>query len=162
MKLPPICATLLLAALAAKAAETTVPITVVNYSKLPVHATAITLDADKLCRQLGLAAGSPLVVRKSDGTALPLLRDVEAGQPVVRVLAALTPQAKLELAAAGAAQWSAAPVATAKENGELNNGVVCFVPAAKGWQFGFAAVSARLIEDGNRIADASAMATKII
>ena len=131
------------------AAETTVPVTIVNYSKLPVHATAVTLDADRLCRQLGLAVGSPLVVRKSDGTALPLLRDVEAGQPVVRVLAALTPQSKLELVVAGAAQWSATPVATAKENGELNNGVVRFVSAAKGWQFGFVAERARLIEDGN-------------
>jgi hypothetical protein len=149
LPLPLTCAGLLLAALAASAAATTVPITFVNYSMLPVHATAITLDADKLCRQLGIAAGSPLVVRKSDGVALPLVRDVEEGKPVVRVLAALPPQSKLELVAAGAAQWSAAPVATAQANGELNNGVVCFVPTAKGWQFGFAAERARLIEDGN-------------
>ena len=130
-------------------AEKTVPVTLVNYAKLPVHATAITLDADQLCRQLGVGTGTPLVVRKSDGTALPLLRDVVEGKPVVRVLASLPPQSKLELVAAGTAQWSATPVATAAANGELNNGIVRFVPTAKGWHFGFAAERARLIEDGN-------------
>lgn len=131
------------------AAETSVPVTVVNYSKWPVHATAIALDADGLCRQLGAPAGTPLTVRKQDGTTLPLLRDTEAGQPVVRVLVALPPQARLDLVAERAAQWSTTPVATAAANGELNNGVVRFAPTPKGWQFSFAADRARLIEDGN-------------
>ena len=131
-----------------RAAETTVPVTVVNYSKWPVHATAITLNADQLCRRLGAAAGTPLAVRRQDGAVLPLLRDVEAGAPVVRVLAALPPLTRLDLVAERAAQWNATPVATASTNGALDNGIVHFAPAARGWQFGLAADHARLIEDG--------------
>ncbi len=130
--------------LAAGAQQT---ITLVNYAPVPVHATAVTLDADGLCAKLGVPAGSPLAISKADGTALPLVRDTEEGKAVVRVCAALPPQSRLELVARRAAQWSTTPVATAQASGELGNGVVRFVPTAKGWQFGFAAGRARLIED---------------
>jgi hypothetical protein len=140
-----ITAVCLLALVGLKAADT-VPVVLVNYAPLPVHATAVALDADALCARLGAPAGSPLAIGKADGTALPLLRDVENGKAVVRVIAALAPQSRLELAARRSAQWSTTPVAAAKDNGELNNGVVQFVPGAKGWQFGFAAEHTRLIE----------------
>jgi hypothetical protein len=132
------------------AAEMTIPIALVNCSKLPVHAAALTLDEQALTRKLGLAEGAPLIVRTLDGKALPLLHDEEDGKPVVRVLVSLPPQARLDLVAGRAAQWSATPLPTATANGALDNGIVHCAPSARGWQFAFAAERARLIEDGAR------------
>jgi hypothetical protein len=40
--------------------ESAVPITAINYSNLPVYATALTLDHDAICSKLGVKPGYPM------------------------------------------------------------------------------------------------------
>ena len=46
--------------------DATLPITVINYSALPVHAAVIALDEDEICAKLGLPTGVPLRVGTGD------------------------------------------------------------------------------------------------
>jgi hypothetical protein len=58
--------------------ESALPLTIVNYSRLPVYATAVTLDEKDIAGRLGLPAGTPLRVRSADkAAAIPLTRGTE-------------------------------------------------------------------------------------
>jgi hypothetical protein len=117
-----------------------VPVALVNYSKLPVHATAITLD-EQLFR-------GPVRVRRADNAALiPLVRGLEDGRAVLRLFVSLPPASRLDLVAEPAERWSESRLAEAKPE-KLRNGVVRVEFGKKGWRFGFEADKATLIEDG--------------
>jgi hypothetical protein len=104
--------------------EGTLPITVMNYTGLPVHATAIALDEQTIGAKLGLPPGSPFRVRSSDtGTSIPLSRGTENGRPVIWLHVALPPTSRLDLVAERAERWPQPPTVEAKPN-LLRNGVV--------------------------------------
>ncbi len=106
-----------------------VPISIVNYSKLPVHATAVPLDL-----------GGPVRVRRTDnGASLPVTRD--------GLFVSLPPLGRLELVAERTDRWPEDQLIRATTN-SIRNGVVRFALGKKGWTFGFDADNATLIEDG--------------
>ena len=130
------------------AAAPTVPITVANYTDLPVHATALALDHRALCDKLGLPAGTPLAVRDAtDGGTLRVAPVEEDGARVVRCLVSLAPRSRLDLVVARAEAWPAdtwthaecTPDAT---RGLLANGVIRWTPSPRGWSLGFDTPSA--------------------
>lgn len=112
------------------------PITVINYSRLPVHATSVALDATLL--------GGPVVVRRADTGALVPIVHEDARD---RIYVSLPPTARLDLIAERTKQWPQVSLAEAKPDG-LRNGVVRMLLGKKGWQLGFDADKAALIEDG--------------
>jgi len=137
----------------------TLPITIVNYSKLPVYATAITLDEAQIDSRLGLAAGSPLrVATAHGGTAIPLSRAIQDGRPVLQLYVSLAAAARLDLTAASADTWPAFDrnVATGEltkapdsklaafsdgvhvVDGQIANGVLSVRIDKSGWNLGFA------------------------
>lgn len=140
-------------------APSCVPVTIVNYSALPVYATAITLDAHALCGKLGVPAGTPLRVRCADGAnTIPLSRGTDGERPVIRLYVALPPASRLDLIAERADAWQDATVAEARCEkkrfpepkagatpgglqsavvGELRNGVVRVALDEAGWDLGF-------------------------
>lgn len=120
--------------------EERVAITLANYSKLPVHAAAVSLD-EQLFR-------GPVRVRRADNAAaIPLARGVEDGRAVVRLFVKMPPTSRLDLVAERTEGWSESRMAEAKP-GMLRNSVVRVEFGKKGWRFGFDADKAALIEDG--------------
>lgn len=114
-----------------------VPISVVNYSRLPVHATAIALD-EKLF-------GGPVCVRRAgDAVAIPMSHN----GTVVRLFVSLPPTARLDLVANRLDRWptNALPVDATPES--LRNGLVRVAFGKRGWDFGLDAEKANLIENG--------------
>ena len=115
----------------------TLPITVINYSALPVHATAIALDEQAICSKLGLPAGTPLRVRTGDKASnISLNRGSEDGRPIVWLYVSLPPSSRLDLVAEGAERWPDGPALETKPDA-LRNGVVRVTFEKKGWKFGF-------------------------
>ena len=83
------------------------PITLINYSPLPVHATAVAFD-EKL-------ASGPVRVRRADNAAeVALARGVEDGRAVLRLLVSLPPASRLDLVAKPAERWSESQLVKAK------------------------------------------------
>ena len=137
-------AALLAACCAAAQAGAAVPVTVVNYSRMPVYATAIALDEKDLCGRLGLPEGTPLRVRTANAApAIPIARGTEDGRPVMRLYVSLAPTSRLDLVAERAERWQEAKVAEAACNpadasGAIANGVLCVTFGKKGWDLAFA------------------------
>ena len=123
-----ICALCLLATALAAHAKDRIPITIVNYSKLPVYATTVPLDL-----------GGPVSVRRADnGASVPVSRD--------GLFVSLPASSRLELVAERVEQSPEGGLVQATTNA-IRNGVVRFAFAKKGWKFGFDADNAGLIED---------------
>ena len=121
-------------------ADDGLPISIVNYSRLPVHAAAVTLDG-QLFRE-------PVSVRHAENVVLiPLARDMQDGRAVVRLFVSLPPLSRLDLVAETAERWQEKQVVEAKSE-LLRNGVVRVEFGKKGWKFDFDAPKAALIEDG--------------
>jgi hypothetical protein len=140
MKLPVKLVSLLFAAGTAAFAGDPTPITLVNYSKLPVHATAVSLSEELL--------GGPVSVRRVDNAArVPAARGTEEGRPVLRLFVSLPPSSRLNLTAEPTERWSESQLVEAKP-GMIRNGVVKAEFGQKGWRFGFDAERAMLVEDG--------------
>ena len=131
-------------------AEQDVAITVVNYSRLPVHSTAVSISEKDLCDRLGFPAGTPLRVRAAGGTAdVPINRSVEDGRPVVRLHVALPPESRLNLSVRRADRWPVEPLASAccekvpgaggaaQLSGEMTNGLLRVTFAKGGWSLSF-------------------------
>jgi len=121
-----------------------VPIAVVNYSRLPVYATAIALDEADLCVRLGLPAGTPLRVRAANTVqATPIARGTEDGRAVLRLYVSLPPSTRLDLVAERAERWQdtkGLAVATCDEaagTGALANGLLRVAFGKKGWNLAF-------------------------
>lgn len=109
--------------------EDQVPVTIVNYSKLPVYAAAVPLDL-----------GGPVRVRRADnGTSIPVTRD--------GIFVSLPASSRLELVAERVDRWPDDQSVQATTN-SIRNGVVRVAFGKKGWKFGFDADNATLIEDG--------------
>lgn len=129
--------------LSAARAFAAVPITVVNYSKLPVYATAIAIDEAELCAKLGLPAGSPFHVRQATGQGeLPLTRAVEDGRAVLRLYLSLAPLSRLDLIAEPGAPWPESQVVQAScdpasASGAIANGILGMRFDPKGWRLAF-------------------------
>ena len=131
----------------ATAQETAVPMTVVNYAQFPVHAAAVVLEEKLLCDKLKVPPGTPLQVRSpGPGKVLPLTRTTQNGQPVICLHLSLAPGAQLDLVAERAPRWPENQLVKAKP-GLLRNGVVRMALEKKGWNFGFDAERATLVED---------------
>ena len=111
-------------------------ITLVNYAALPVHATAITLDAKRLV--------GPVLVRRADNGAPVPLTHSAAG---VSLYVSLPPTSRIDLVAERTDKWAESNVVEAKGD-ELENGVLRFSIGKKGWRLAFAQEKATLIEDG--------------
>ena len=100
------------------------PVALVNYSKLPVHATAIALD-EQLFR-------GPVRLRRADNAAeIPLARRLENGRAVLRLFVSLPPASRLDLIAEPAERWPERQLAEAKPD-MLRNGVVRVEVGKKG------------------------------
>jgi len=128
--------------------ETAIPITVVNYTSLPVYATAIPLDEQDLVAKLGVSSGTPLQVRSRDQqTKVFVAPGKNDGRSVLWLYVSMPPASRLDLVAARAERWPGAPPIEAKQD-LLRNGVARVAFAKKGWQFGFDAEKAAVIEDG--------------
>ena len=128
--------------------DASLPITVINYSALPVHATAIALDEDEIRAKLGLPTGVPLRVGTGDKeSSVPLARGTENGRPVIWLYVSLPPSSRLDLVAERVERWPDCQVVEAKPDA-IRNGVVRVTFGKKGWKFGFDADNATLIEDG--------------
>ena len=85
------------------AAETGLPISLVNYSRQPVLAAAVTLDEKELDAKLGLPEGTPLAVHGGAGpAAAPIGRGADDGRAVVRLYVSPPPQSRLDLLARSA------------------------------------------------------------
>jgi len=131
---------IVLALLPRPALAVAVPISLVNYSKLPVHAAAVALDEQ-------LFPGPVRVRRADNGTNVPLERATEQGRVVVRLLVNVPPSSRVELVAEPAPQWPESRLVEASPE-TLRNGVVRVDFGAKGWRFGFDADKAALVENG--------------
>lgn len=131
---------ILLLAVTAALADDKLTISLVNYSKLPVHATAATLDEQ-------LLRGPVRVGQAGNSAPVPLARGMEDGRAVVRLFVSLPPSSRLDLVAETAERWQEKQVVEAKPE-LLRNGVVRAEFGKKGWRFGFDAAKATLIEDG--------------
>jgi hypothetical protein len=127
------------------------PVTVVNYSNLPVHATAVPLDHHLLCRKPGVPDGTPLRARADDGkTSVPLACGSENGMPTVRLFVSLPARTRLQLAIEAASAWENSPPVEAKPD-LIRNGVVRVSFAPEGWELAFdagPATNMALIRDG--------------
>ncbi len=151
----------------AAADEKSLPITVANYSKLPVHATAIAMDEKDICSKLGLAAGSPFQVCGADGKAMPMSHGTENGRAVAWVYLAMAPSSRLDLMAKKADRWPdamaqakcekvkapAAKGAASDEDpfaplGEMSNGVVRMTIDKGGWNLAFDAPADSVAKPG--------------
>ncbi len=150
---------LCLAATPCPAAESkaALPLTIVNYSRLPVHATAVTLDEKDIAGKLGLPDGTPLHVRSADKAAtIPLTRGTEEGRPVIRLYVSLRPSSRLDLVAERAEQWPEDKVtmATCEPSGAsaaMKNGVLRVTFGKTGWNLAFDAAETEktfLVQDG--------------
>lgn len=147
----------LLAATLPLRAATAVPVTVANYSGMPVHATAIELDAGSLAAKLGLPPDAPIEIRGADGRAVPAEPGTQDGRPVLRIHLSMPPVSRRDLVAVGSnrprpnqplAQASCAPDGS---RGELRNGIVNFTLEKKGWGLAFEVPGTNkpaLIKDG--------------
>lgn len=121
-----------------------VPISVSNHSKFPVYATAVSLDQQSLCTQLGVPLGTPVsFVDAQSGRALPVLPGIEEGRQVARLYASLEPRSSLKLEARPAKVWSAPGEVLKAEydpstgSGQLRNGVLAVRFSKEGWSLGF-------------------------
>lgn len=137
----------------AVAQEKSLPITVVNYSRLPVHSTAVALDEKSICDKLGLADGMAFGVYAADGKAMTLTRGMDNGRPTVWLHLAIAPASRLDLAAKKTDRWPAPPVQATCEKanipagksqgptiapqGEMTNGVVRMTIDKGGWSLAF-------------------------
>ena len=119
------------------------PISVVNYTELPVHVTAVTFDHARLCEKLGLPAGTPIAIHAAgDRRPLPVALGTQDGRPVVRCFVSLKMRSRLELVATRAAgwprdDWTRAEIDPAAKTGVMRNGVVRVDIGARGWSLGF-------------------------
>jgi len=105
-----------------------IPITIVNYSKLPIHRTSVPLDL-----------GGPVSARRADnGASVPVTRD--------GLFVSLPAATRLELVAERVEQWPEEQLVQVTTN-SIRNGVVRFTFGKRGWKFGFDAENAALIED---------------
>ncbi len=118
--------------------ETTgIPVTLVNYARTPVHATAIALDPADLCARLGASSNTTLAVRRADGTAPPPHAMAEEdGRGILRIHAALPPTSRLDLVVGPGRPAAAARPAA--DDDALDNGVVRAVFRTNGWDLAFA------------------------
>ena len=121
-----------------------VPVTMVNYSDLPVYSIAVTLDHLAICSKLGLPEGMPILVKTSDGTkTFPVLPGTAGGKPVVRIFLSMKAATRLDLVAGKADQWAdASSLISAKcdpadLNGSMKNGVASFLLKKSGWTLAF-------------------------
>ena len=90
--------------------DASLPITVINYSALPVHATAIALDEEQICAKLGLPTGGPLQLRTGDkGSSVLLARGTENGRPVIWLYMSLPPSSRLDVMLERAERWPDRP-----------------------------------------------------
>lgn len=119
-----------------------VPVSIVNYSTLPVHATAIALDEKDLCARLGLPDGTPLRVVGADKEAMPVVRGSDDGKKVIRLHVALAPTSRMDVVVQRAERWEDAAVAKASSDaasatGTIGNGVLSVEFGKKGWNLRF-------------------------
>ncbi|MCY3017574.1 MAG: hypothetical protein NTW87_00885 [Planctomycetota bacterium] len=121
-----------------------VPVTIVNYSDLPVNAHAVELDLDGICKRLGVPSGSAIAVSSSDGKeSFPAAKGSRDGRAVAWVYLSMKPRAKLDLVARTAQKWPDKPeLVMARANqgeitGEMRNGVVRMKLSRNGWMLGF-------------------------
>lgn len=121
-----------------------VPITVANYTDLPVYAHAVALDPEPICTRLGLAPDTPIAVTDANSRQpLPTVRSMRDGKPVLLVHCALKPRSRLDLVARGMAAGAMPPAPVAatavpgQAAGELRNGVVRWSLNKDGWILGF-------------------------
>ncbi|MBI4625470.1 MAG: hypothetical protein HY736_19895 [Verrucomicrobia bacterium] len=126
-----------------RAAASSVPITLANYTAMPVHATAVALDHRDLCMRLGVPEGTPVAIHPAaGGAALRVEPGREADRPVVRCLVSLSPRSRVDLLATAAAAWpDRAWIRTEgrPDGGQalLGNGIVRWALGPGGWEFGF-------------------------
>ena len=135
---------LLLMALSTAHGADGVPVTIVNYSDLPVYAHAVELDLDGICKRLGVPSGSAIAVSSSDGKeSFPVAKGSRDGRAVAWVYLSMKPRAKLDLVARTAQKWpdkSELVMARANQGeitGEMRNGVVRMKLSKNGWMLGF-------------------------
>lgn len=95
-----------MACAAAAEAPPRLRVAVVNYSGLPVHATAVALDEAEVCAKLGAAAGTPVRAGLADGKAVPLSRGIEDGRAVIRAYVGMGPRSRVEFAIERAERWN--------------------------------------------------------
>jgi hypothetical protein len=115
-----------------------VPVTLVNYARTPVHATAVALDAAALCARLGAPSNTALSVRRTDGAAPPHHAMAEEdGRGILRIHASLPPASRLDLLVEPA-RPPAAAARPAADDVALDNGVVRAVFRTNGWDLAFA------------------------
>ncbi|MCX7047859.1 MAG: GDSL-type esterase/lipase family protein [Candidatus Sumerlaeota bacterium] len=128
--------------------EVRLPITVVNYSKLPVHAAAVALDEKDFHAKLGLPENAPIRIRAANkDSAMPISRGTADGRPVLWLYVSLPPSSRMELLAEKSDRWQEAKVADAKPE-EVRNGILRFAFGKKGWRLEFEKEKTGLIEDG--------------
>ncbi len=135
-------------------AETAVPVSIVNYSTLPVHATAVALDEKMFDGKLGLPPGTPLRVRAAGkSAAIPMMHGTDG---FVRIFVSLPAKSQLDLVAERAEKWAddamvSAAYDSARQSGEIRNGVVAATLGKKGWNLSFDGAGTNrpaLIKDG--------------
>ncbi|MCL4203024.1 MAG: hypothetical protein KJ000_11025 [Pirellulaceae bacterium] len=120
------------------------PISVVNHSRFPVHATAVTLDETEIRAILGIGSESAIRVRLADGgVPAPLLRGEEEGRSLIRVYVSLPPASRLDLVAERADRWQEsalveANAGTENASGVIRNGLLRVEFGNQGWNLGFA------------------------
>jgi hypothetical protein len=120
-----------------------IPITTVNYSDLPVYATAVTLDHRYICNKLGLPDGSPVSVRTRDGSeAFPVMAGTDGTGTVIRIFLSMKPLSRLDLVAERTGSWSGEKLLVARcepaeARGEMRNGVARVVMDKDGWTLAF-------------------------
>lgn len=125
------------------AAVRSVPVSIVNHSRLPVHATGVVLDQKELTNKLGLPEGSALRLRTVDGSLpVPMTRGMDNGRSAIRLYVSLPPTSRLDLLVEPAPRWDEAVMAQARcdpanSTGVIRNGVLNVTFGKAGWDLAF-------------------------
>lgn len=119
-------------------------LTIVNYSQMPVYATAATISSASLYTKLGLEPGAPLEALTGAGEILPMFQGLENGVEVVRLYLSLQAGERLNLTVRKASGWgraeqvASANVDAAGSAAEMNNGIISFEMTDGKWSLSFA------------------------
>jgi hypothetical protein len=114
-------------------------LTVINYARTPVYATAVSVPAETVYQALGLPVGTPLEAVAEDGAVMPLLVGQDAGRDVVRAYVSLRPGERRELTLRKSERWAAVDAVSRADfdvsagRASLANGVVRFEYQGDNW-----------------------------
>lgn len=155
------------ASAAGGASSASLPVSITNYSRLPVHSAAIALDGQSVAALLGVAPDSPWRLRGPKG--LRVSRGTQDSRAVVRAFVSLSPRSRLKLVAEPCDRWPDSTIVQAAARRQasrdarpdhyadgrheaiarMTNGVVTVDLDRTGWRLSFGSDKTTLVTGGS-------------